>query len=254
MDASCHTHGCVMSHTWMSHVARRTHGWVMSHTWMSHVTHMDELCHTHGCVMSHTWLCHVTHVIELCHTYKWVMCLKKLQKRAQIIGVSDPANLLHADESCHTKMSPDTHMNKSHVSQIIADMGANFGGVGSCERADHFVSHLHSHCCCPRRVRGMIYLCVHTVTISRSTRHLYVWHDSTGLVAVCSLPLLKAGTRYDISRHAYSDCFHSGWTGYSYVAWRIVSRFRPHCRYWRRVRGMIYLGVIWYRGYSVWYV
>jgi len=43
-NASCHTHECVMPHTWMRHATHmnescRTHGWDVAHTGMSQVTH-----------------------------------------------------------------------------------------------------------------------------------------------------------------------------------------------------------------------
>jgi len=49
---ACHVCEWVMSHVWMSHVARMngscpTYEWVMSHMWMSHVTHMNESCRTY---------------------------------------------------------------------------------------------------------------------------------------------------------------------------------------------------------------
>ena len=43
-NASCHSHQCVMPHTWMSHV-----------------THMNESCHTHGWDVAHTGMSQVTH-------------------------------------------------------------------------------------------------------------------------------------------------------------------------------------------------
>jgi len=52
MNESCRKYGRVISHTWMSHVARKdesyhTHEWVMSHVWTSHVTHENGLCYTY---------------------------------------------------------------------------------------------------------------------------------------------------------------------------------------------------------------
>jgi len=106
MNESCHTHGLVMSHVWMSHVAHMnelwitynsdtlmssaalvlcmwyitrknescdTYKWVMSHIWLSHVTHMNESCHTYEWVMSHIWMRHATYVNESCHKHEWVM-------------------------------------------------------------------------------------------------------------------------------------------------------------------------------------
>ena len=56
MNESCHTHECVMSHTWMRHV-----------------THMHESCHTHDCLMSRICTRHVTHMNASCHTYARVL-------------------------------------------------------------------------------------------------------------------------------------------------------------------------------------
>ena len=40
---------------------------------VNYITHMDKSCHIHGWVMSHTWMSHVTHMDESCHTHAWVM-------------------------------------------------------------------------------------------------------------------------------------------------------------------------------------
>ena len=49
-----------------------THGFVMWHTWIRHVAHMDSSCRTHECVMSHTWIRHVAHMNVLCRTREGV--------------------------------------------------------------------------------------------------------------------------------------------------------------------------------------
>ena len=67
MSKVCHTHGWVMSHTWMSHVTHMDESG-MSHTWMNHVSYksvvsrMKESCHTYEWVMSHIWMSHVTYM------------------------------------------------------------------------------------------------------------------------------------------------------------------------------------------------
>ena len=44
----------IMRHATLINASCHTHEWVMSHTWMNHVTHMDETWHTRGWVKSHT--------------------------------------------------------------------------------------------------------------------------------------------------------------------------------------------------------
>ena len=64
INTSCHTHECVMSHTWMRHVthmnaSRHTYTCFTTHTWMRHATHTNASCRTYKCVMSHAWMRHV---------------------------------------------------------------------------------------------------------------------------------------------------------------------------------------------------
>jgi len=96
MNVSCRMYEWVMSHIWMSHVARphsqlcqqgcvwkcvlsyiwMSHGpgyeWIMSHIWMSHVARMNESCRTYDWVMSHVRISHVARMNESCRTYEWV--------------------------------------------------------------------------------------------------------------------------------------------------------------------------------------
>jgi len=73
MYKSCHTHKCVISHTWMRHITRvtescHTHEWVLSRRqsrmWPSHGTHMNESCDTHE------WVIYTHDSISEC--YKWI--------------------------------------------------------------------------------------------------------------------------------------------------------------------------------------
>jgi len=81
MDESCLTHGCVMSHIWMSHGTNMnescqlwgTYEWFMSHIWMSHVTHINETGLTYVWVMSHIWMSHGTNIKT---TYEWQLSSK----------------------------------------------------------------------------------------------------------------------------------------------------------------------------------
>jgi len=61
---------------------------------MSASRHMNESCHTHRCVMSHIWMSHVTHMIESCHRCEWVMSSIRLvlQDVARCIRARDVIN------------------------------------------------------------------------------------------------------------------------------------------------------------------
>jgi len=89
MNASCHTHACVMSHTCMRHV-----------------THMHASCHTHACVMSRmgSVLCDIYGCNTLHHTLQHkeeivcvlqcvegcdVVCCSALQCVMQCVAVRD---------------------------------------------------------------------------------------------------------------------------------------------------------------------
>jgi len=107
MNASCHIHWRIMSHTWMRHVTHmnesfthinescHTYERVMSHIWMSHVTHMNASCHIHEWLMSYMWTMHVTRMNVSCHTYECVM---------SHIGISEA----HRGSSC--RQIPTIHL------------------------------------------------------------------------------------------------------------------------------------------------
>jgi len=109
--------GRVMSHIWMSHVARMNEAccayeWGMSHTWINYLTRMNESFHKYErgdgmrlvSKMSHfahqlRWMSHITRINESCNTHEWGM------PRELISHVSN------RKESCHTHEGDMSHTN-----------------------------------------------------------------------------------------------------------------------------------------------
>ena len=108
MNKSCHTHGYVMSHSWISHATLTN---MSIHTWMSDFTHggvisnMNESCHTYQrfidptlrVVMNescHVWMSHVT--------YEWGMSRMNEACHVWMSHVMYEWGMSRMNESCHT--------------------------------------------------------------------------------------------------------------------------------------------------------
>ena len=111
VNESCHTYRWVMSHIWMSHVARMNESchvymWVLSHIWMNHVTYVNESCCTYGWGMSRIWMRHVARMDESCHVYEWVM--------TQVLM----SYVTYVNETCHTYAWVMSRIWMSHVARM----------------------------------------------------------------------------------------------------------------------------------------
>jgi len=119
MNKSCHTHGYVMSHSWISHATLTN---MSIHTWMSDFTHggvisnMNESCHTYQrfidptlrVVMNescHVWMSHVTYewgmsgMSEVCHV--WMSHVTHINDSLILRCGSARSVRSHTNESCH---------------------------------------------------------------------------------------------------------------------------------------------------------
>jgi len=94
-NESCHIYKWVMSHTWMSHVARVTVGVAVEG---ERLTRRNESCHTYE------WDCN-----ESCHTHECFV------PHTSVMYAAHPIHATHLNDSCHTLMPHThvTHMNDS---------------------------------------------------------------------------------------------------------------------------------------------